>query len=291
MQPVGHPRRDPAPSRMAYRLNRLWLTPVFRALLRVGLPVFLLVFVLAWQLGDAGRRSAIVESYETVRDSIAMRPEFQVSGLSISAGSPETAAAIGAVLALEFPVSSFDLDLHGLRQGIEALDWVERAELRVNAGVLDVIVTERQPVVVWRNQDRLDLLGKDGKRVGTIASRTLRTDLPLIAGVGAEMAVPEALAIFAAAEPLNDRLRGLVRLGERRWDLVLDRDQRILLPEQEPIRALERVIALDQAQDLLGRDVRIIDMRNGQRPTLRLGPDAVAGRTGMGAQSKGAGNI
>jgi hypothetical protein len=43
--------------------------------------------------------------------------------------------------------------------------------------------------------------------------------------------VPEALALVAAARPAVPRLRGLVRMGERRWDLVLDRDQRILLPE------------------------------------------------------------
>jgi cell division protein FtsQ len=65
-------------------------------------------------------------------------------------------------------------------------------------------------------------------------------------------------------------LRGLVRVGERRWDVVLDRDQRILLPEADPVPALERVIALDEATELLARDVAVVDMRNPSRPTLRL---------------------
>ena len=38
------PRRDPAPTRLAYRMNRLWLTPLLRAMLHVGLPAFLVVF-------------------------------------------------------------------------------------------------------------------------------------------------------------------------------------------------------------------------------------------------------
>jgi cell division protein FtsQ len=64
--------------------------------------------------------------------------------------------------------------------------------------------------------------------------------------------VPEALALIDAAGPLSDRLRGLVRVGERRWDLVLDRDQRILSArDRRARRALERVIALDEAQELL----------------------------------------
>ena len=50
MQPLtatkpAAPRRDPAPSRWAYRMNRLWLTPLFRAALRVGLPAFLVIFI------------------------------------------------------------------------------------------------------------------------------------------------------------------------------------------------------------------------------------------------------
>ena len=44
-------------------------------------------------------------------------------------------------------------------------------------------------------------------------------------------------------------------MGERRWDVVLDRDQRILLPETGPVPALERVIALDKAEHLLDRDI------------------------------------
>ncbi|MFZ1479702.1 MAG: cell division protein FtsQ/DivIB, partial [Paracoccaceae bacterium] len=67
----------------------------------------------------------------------------------------------------------------------------------------------------------------------------------------------------------------LVRMGERRWDLVLDRDQRILLPSDNPVRALERLLALDHAQDILARDLMAIDLRNDARPTLRLTPFAL----------------
>ncbi len=96
-----------------------------------------------------------------------------------------------------------------------------------------------------------------------------------LAGEGADRAVPEALALMRAAKPLEGRLRGLVRMGERRWDVVLDRGQRILLPEKNPIDALEQVIAVHQAQELLERDLAAVDMRNVTRPTLRMEPQAV----------------
>jgi cell division protein FtsQ len=58
--------------------------------------------------------------------------------------------------------------------------------------------------------------------------------------------------------------------------VVLDRDQRILLPAQGAVAAFERALALDSAQDLLSRDIAVVDLRNPHRTTLRLTPDAAA---------------
>ena len=58
--------------------------------------------------------------------------------------------------------------------------------------------------------------------------------------------------------------------------MVLDRGQRIMLPAERPVQALERVIALNEVQDLLERDVAVVDMRIGARPTVRLNENAVA---------------
>ena len=171
------------------------------------------------------------------------------------------------------PASSFDIDLAALKDRLETFDAVERADLQIGAGgVLQVTIKQRAPALVWRGRGGLDLLDSMGHRVAGVASRAARPDLPLIAGDGADQAAPEALALIAAAGPFGQRLRGLVRMGERRWDLVLDRDQRILLPEHDPVAALERVIALDQAQSLLSRAVSQVDMRIAHRPTVRVIP-------------------
>ena len=36
-------RRDPAPTRWQYRMQRLWLTPLFRVLCRLGLPLTVVI--------------------------------------------------------------------------------------------------------------------------------------------------------------------------------------------------------------------------------------------------------
>lgn len=280
-------RRDPAPSRWAYRLQRWMLTPLFVRFLRYGVPALVIGGGLALYLAPIERRDAIAATYAEIRRGIEERPEFMVTLMAIDGGGGEVAEDIRDIVPLDFPLSSFDLDLPAIKARIEELDAVASVQVRVRAGgVLQIDVVERQPAVVWRGPEALELLDAEGHRVVPIAARADRADLPLLAGEGASLAVPEALAILEAAEPLAPRLRGLLRVGMRRWDVVLDRDQRILLPEDRPVEALMQVLALDGARDLLARDVTVIDMRNPARLTLRLGPDArpVPNQTGLTGQ-------
>jgi cell division protein FtsQ len=282
-------RRDPAPTRWQYRMQRLWLTPLFRVLFRVGLPAFVVAFAAGLWLSDPARRAQLTSQVAAVKEEFQSRPEFMVSLVAVEGASAELGQAIRARLGLTLPLSSFDIDMEALHARITDLDAVAEAGLRVRSGgVLEISITERVPVVIWRRDEVLTMLDASGHRVAGLVARADRPDLPLIAGEGADRAAPEALAILKAAGPILPRLRGLVRMGERRWDIVLDRDQRILLPERDAVRALERLIALDQADDLLARDILTVDLRLEQRPVVRLTPFALGeSRRAQGIDTSG----
>ncbi|NRB04120.1 MAG: cell division protein FtsQ [Rhodobacteraceae bacterium] len=274
-KPADEAALDPAPSRWAWRFERLLLTPGFLFFLRAGVPFALTLSLGFWWFSVPENRLKIEEAVIDVRASVAERPEFMVHGMAIDGAVDEVARAIRDAVALDFPMSSFDLDLALVRSAIEEMDPVSEAALRIKpGGVLHVSVVPRVPAVIWRSSAGLTLLDRDGERVADIPWRGARADLPVIAGEGAPDFVPEALALIAAAQPLRDRMHGLVRVGERRWDLVLDRDQRVLLPSEDPQRALDRVLALHKAQDVLSRDVATVDMRLGERSTVRMVPRA-----------------
>ena len=273
--PLG--RRDPAPSRGSYRLQRFLLSPWVQVFLRIGVPILIIALPLAVYFSDTARRTAAMTVVQEMKHTIEERPEYQVTLMSIDGASPELTDGVRRALALKLPISSFHIDLAALRAQIENLDAVAHADLRINTGILQVSISERAPALVWRLQDGLHLLDATGRRLALLRARTDRMDLPLIAGEGANLAAQEALRLLmvAAGGPLSPRLRGLVRVGARRWDMVLDRGQRILLPQNDPENALKRLIALDQAQSLLARDVPVIDLRITARPVLQLSPQAL----------------
>jgi cell division protein FtsQ len=269
-------RIDPAPSRLRYRMNRMMLTPFYRRMLRIGLPVAIVIGGATLWFSVQDNRDAVFGMISDARAAVEQRPEFMVQLMAIDGASAGVSEDVRRILPVVFPISSFDLPLDEMREKVVALDAVESAQIRIRqGGVLQIDVKERIPVVVWRNEGGLELLDRKGVHVGSVAHRADQAELPLIAGRGANKDVPEALALLAAAQPLWPRLRAVQRIGERRWDIVLDRDQSVMLPEEGAVQALERAIAMDEAVDLLSRDLKTVDLRLSQRPTLQLTGHAV----------------
>lgn len=270
MRPVI-PRADPAPSRLSYRIQRLWLTPFCRWFLRIGLPVLVVIGAIAGYFADEARRTALVDQAADLRRQIETRPEFMVNRMSIDGASDGLREDIAEIFPYDLPASSFDLDLPAIRAQLETLPPVAQAAVRIRqGGVLAVEVTERVPVALWRTRDGIRVLDIEGVTIDTLTSRAARPSLPVVTGAGADAHVAAALDILDAARPLDMDIRGLVRVGQRRWDVVLRDGKRILLPETSPVRALERVIVLNKAHDMLDRDLVAVDMRIGERPTVRL---------------------
>ena len=282
------PRRDPAPSRLRYRLNRIWLRPGVRRATNFGVPMLAGVLAASTVMAHYDLRGHVASLVEAAREAIIERPQFTITRIDVPDVSRDLAEAIRVAAFVRLPASSLELDVNAVRDRIESLDAVQRARVRALAsGVLEIRAIERVPVVVWRSDAGLELLDRDGVRVAEVDSRVRRPDLPLIAGDGAEDHMPEALALLAETRPVAERVRALVRRGERRWDLVLDRGQVVKLPETDPVLALRRVMALDASEGVFARDLEVVDLRDPTRPMLRLTGHAISELERLEAGDKG----
>ena len=266
---------DPAPSRWSYRLLRFMLTPYLRICLFYGVPIALLGVVLWLNVANEDRRDGLREIYDRLYLSIIERPEFMVNLMSVTGASDGLAEDIREVLPVDFPVSSFALDLEQLHDMVLGLGPVKDVVVKVRSGgVLEIHVIERTPAFLWRRPKSLEVIDETGAFVRQAGSRLEFANLPLIAGEGADLHIERADDILKAAQPLNRRIRGLKFVGERRFDVVLDKGQIIRLPEVDPVGAIERAIMLDESQELLARSVKVVDLRLKDRPTLQVSEDA-----------------
>ena len=267
-------KRDPAPSRLRYKFSRWMLSPLIKKVVVFGLPVIFLAVPVLIYFHDQKNREQLEELAFDLYRKVIERPEFMLDALSIEGASDSLNAEIREVLGLHFPVSSFDLDLADLRKRVLALPPVEIAEARIKGGgILHIKVNEKTPALLLREKIGFTVLSKQGQFIRSVASREHFPGLPIITGEGAENAAAQATAIFNLIYGRLDQVRGLVFVGKRRWNLIMTSGQVVMLPEKNPEQAIQKIIILDKAEQILSRNIAVFDFRLPSRITLRIPTD------------------
>lgn len=274
MQQIGFPKlkkRDPAPSRLGYKFSRWMLSPFIKKLVFFGMPLIILLLPVFIFLKDQNNKNLVEEIVFDFYRKVIERPEFMLSALSIQGSSDSLNAEIREILGLNFPISSFDLDLADLRNRVLSLPPVETAEVRLEGGsILHVKVKEKVPALLLKDDTGIHVLNKNGDYIRPLLSTEYGSKLPVITGEGAQKAAAEAFILFSALYDKLDEVRGLVLVGGRRWNIVLKSGQVIMLPEKKSEQAVQKILILDKAEKILSRDIAVFDFRLPYRITLRF---------------------
>jgi cell division protein FtsQ len=182
---------------------------------------------------------------------------------------PVLRAALGVIPGQ--PILAFSVA--DARARIETLSWVDHATVeRRLPGTIVVQLEERRPFAIWQNQGRFVLIDRAGQIVANQDVAAFR-QLPLVVGAGAPEHAAALLDDLAAQPALQSRVTAAVRVGERRWNLVLNNGLSVLLPEGQARAALVRLMELQASQALLDRPLQTVDMRLPDRLVLRPRPD------------------
>ncbi|MGB0545870.1 MAG: cell division protein FtsQ/DivIB [Paracoccaceae bacterium] len=274
MQQIGFPKlkkRDPAPSRLGYKFSRWMLSPFIKKSVFFGMPLIILLLPVFIFLKDQNNKNLVEEIVLDFYRKIIERPEFMLSALSIQGSSDSLNAEIREILGLNFPISSFDLDLADLRNRVLSLPPVETAEVRLEGGsILHVKVKEKVPALLLKDDTGIHVLNKNGDYIRPLLSTEYGSKLPVITGEDAQKAAAEAFILFSALYDKLDEVRGLVLVGGRRWNIVLKSGQVIMLPEKKSEQAVQKILILDKAEKILSRDIAVFDFRLPYRITLRF---------------------
>ena len=262
---------DPAPSRVAYRIMRLLLIPRLRLIFTLGFPSLLIFCATLGLFINVNVWENISAIKKDLKLAFVERPEFMIKVASIDGSSDELANEIREILPLDFPVSYFDLDIKYLHKVVNEIPAVASAAIKISAGgVLQINVAEKSPAFIWRKDNVMSVIDETGSFIRIANSRVDYPKLPLVVGEAADLAVSEISSLMQANEYFKDHVRAFIRVGERRWDLILENNVRIMLPQREFLAAFDRLMLMNEAGSLLSGRLSNIDMRLVVRPTVRV---------------------
>ena len=169
--------------------------------------------------------------------------------------------------------SLFGFEVDEAREEILNDPWVKSATVRkVYPDTIVVDVIERQAVALWKSNDKVNLISRDGFVIGEAELHQMR--LPQVVGNGANMAAAEFLSVISRFPNLSERSSAYIRVGGRRWDVLFSNGLRVLLPEDDWKLALSELQNLHDSKQMLERDLVQIDMRLPDRLVLKMEPEA-----------------
>ena len=214
----------------------------------------------------------------SIVQGVTARTGFAVNEIRVSGNSETSEIDIFDRVGLDGWTSLVGFDPEEARTRIAGLPWVEAASVRkIYPSTLEVKVEEKAPFAIWQQGSRLSLIERDGSEIAPLSgSRHLA--LPLVVGRGAAAHAASFVQKVSAYPELAERVRGYVRVSERRWDLRLNNGVTVKLPEDGVDLAIADLLQMDRTQGILSRDVEVVDMRFDDRLVVKLSVDAASAR-------------
>lgn len=170
----------------------------------------------------------------------------------------------------------FGFSVESARKRLDTLPFVDHSTVeRRLPGTVIVTLTERVPVAIWQTHGHFVLINKAGEKVSeediSAADANVFRKMPLVVGRGANTQAADVIAILNRYPEVRKRVLALVRIGERRWNVVLRNGTQLLLPEGQEEAAAKRLTEYQDSLRLLDRPLAAIDMRLPDRMVIRLG--------------------
>jgi cell division protein FtsQ len=268
------------PQRATKRPRKAAIPPLLRRAAVVALAV-----ALAGGTGFAGyfvwrQGGGVIASIGTMISGWPQFAGMTVQDISVEGRRLVSKEAVMAALDVHRGDSLLKFDPRAARAKLESIEWVESAivERRLPDAIY-VKLKERAAVALWQRDNDFVLIDRQGRLVRTVDPNYYGY-LPLIAGAGAPEQITALSLLLQEVPEIGRRVRAAVWVGQRRWNITLDNLVQVMLPEEDAAAALKTLAELDRKQQLLSRDLAVIDLRLPDRlvvrPNTPINPPATA---------------
>jgi cell division protein FtsQ len=201
-------------------------------------------------------------------DTVSAEAGFGISEVHITGNGRTPYRQVLEVLAMQPGQSIFSPDLWSAQRKLSALEWIASAEIhRRYPDAIFVTLVEKRPFALWQaptdahGEAPIWVVERNGKLITTHEVEKFRR-LPKLVGLGAPENSADLVDAVRAHRAIAARIAAYSRVGQRRWNLILDDGVTVQLPEagwQKELDALEHLI-IDNG--VLERDITQIDLRS-----------------------------
>ncbi len=165
-------------------------------------------------------------------------------------------------------------NLDEIKNRLQKIDWVRSATVkRQLPNILYISLAERNPIALWQHQKNYYLVDDEGVVISNPSADFFKR-LPIVAGDNAPAHVSVMIKILEKFPVIRKKLKTMVWIRQRRWDLNLEGNIQVKLPENKPEAALVRLSFLIEKNKLIAGDVSVVDLRIPKQTILKLSPEA-----------------
>lgn len=210
---------------------------------------------------------------------------FKVNDIMVQGRQYTSSQKILNAMQLQVNDPIFKLSPHAISQNLKEVSWIKEAHVhRQLPGTIYVKIVERVPIAIWQHQKNHYLVDGEGVII-TNENLAVFANLPVIVGGDAPLHVPKILHVLERHPEVRNKITALVRVGGRRWDIQLNRQVTIKLPEAKTDEAVAKLDLLLKQQRLDLEEVKIVDLRLPNKMVVNLSPRGEIRLKGKGSET------
>ena len=262
---------DPAPSKLSYKLNRLFYKLWFKILLIFILLILSGVLAKKFIYQNIDLSAEIKFFWEGGSEIYKDLTELSISRIIVS-GAQEPLKEEIIMLIKNVANEEFSaLKAQSLREKIKEIKKVKEAIVKFSTdGLVIVDVVERKQAAVYLNNNLYEVLDSNGVVLSISSDYRGLSRFPLIVGKFGSKNIPDLLTLVNEIGLYGSDVLYYEWVGERRWNIHMKSNLVFKLPETNMNRGVELMHMFLRETNKYPRPLVSIDLRNLDKPVIKL---------------------
>ena len=262
---------DPAPSKLSYKLNRLFYKLWFKLLLFLIVLVLSGVFAKKFLYKNIDLSAEIKFLSEGSSELYKDLTELSISRIVVKGAQEQLKEEIIMLIRNVANEEFSALKAQSLRKKIKEIKKVKEAIVKFSTdGLVIVNVVERKQAVVFLNNNSYEVLDSNGVVLSKNSNYKGLSRLPLIVGKFGSRNIPELLNLVNEIGLHESEVLYYEGEGERRWNIHMKSNLVFKLPENNMNRGVELMRMFLRETNKYPRPLVSIDLRNLDKPIIKL---------------------